>query len=142
SVRRIRFFHVLGSPIELTKICPGTETSLHFAMNDDRVKLGLEVLQCSGKRFQLLEGQRADFVARAAIQREFEHSVVNLIRHGFAAFCHFSGTHAVFTAWYMSSISLFMRAEMKSRFSFPLAVSIPLSIENGSFRTQNARTCL
>ena len=34
----------------------------------------------------------------------------------------------------MSSISLFMRAEIKSRFSFPFAVSIPFSMENGSGR--------
>ena len=37
---------------------------------------------------------------------------------------------------------IFHRAAITSRFSFPFTVNIPLSIENASSRTQNARTCL
>ena len=83
------------------------------------------------------------------MQRQFDDPVLQLPRERLSVKLFASNRIALrqrprrpASLWYISSISLFMRAEIRSRFNFPFAVSIPLSMENGSARRQNARTCL
>src|SRR5271154_693946 len=102
----------------------------------------LEALKRRREGLQFFQCKRTDLVAGSAMQGQFNYAVFHRVRHCFPADRALKRFHAVLSVLYMASISLFIRAEIRSRFSLPLAVSIPLSIENASGRRQNARTCL
>src|SRR5579863_3416951 len=119
-------------------------------MNDESV-CGLGQQLESGDEFlQLIERKRSQFIAGSTMEGEFNDPAADAPRQRLTfellhAWCgpfhrplHYT---ACFTR-YMSSISFCMRLEIRSRLSLPLAVSIPFSMEKGSERTQNARTCL
>src|SRR5579872_1770243 len=110
-------------------------------MDDDGMGSVLNSLKSLTKRFEIFQRLRTDLVARRAVQDQFDKAVLELVRHRLSGLaCR--GVHAVLTVRYMSSISFFMRAEIRSRFSLPLAVNSPLSIEKASARMWKALTCL
>src|SRR6266852_8206904 len=114
------------------------------------MRVPLHIFQCSRKGFQLVQAQRTQFVAGCAMQRELDDSVAqnpgerlplmlfHARRRPLAAISIIRPLH--YTAcfiWYICSISFFIRAAIKSRFSLPFTVSMPFSIEKGSARRQN-----
>jgi len=108
----------------------------------------LEVIEIMDEFFQLIERERANLVAGLAMQGQLDRTVPQLPRkrltverfHSQPGFlCEPScplwlkpWTHEACFTPYISSISSFKRAAINSRFSLPLAVSNPFSIENGS----------
>src|SRR5271157_305712 len=107
-------------------------------MDNQRVRFIRQPGQSSRKLLQLVQCERPDFVARLAMQREFNRTIHDLPRKRL----RFEFIHAVFAAWfseacffedsYIASISFRNRSAIKSRFSLPFAVSSPLSMVNTS----------
>src|ERR1700738_2371689 len=90
--------------------------------------------QSRRKFLQLIQRERSDLVARIAMQRKLNRSIHDLPRKRLP----FEFAHAVVAAWfveawfadvwffaasYIASISFRNRSAIKSRFSFPFAVS-------------------
>src|ERR1700675_4837024 len=116
-------------------------------MDNQRVRCVRQLRQSRCKFLQLVERERSDLVARIAMKRKFNRSIHDLPRKRLP----FEVAHAVVAAWfealsfeasYIASISFRNRSAIKSRFSFPFAVSSPLSMVNASSTRWKARTCL
>src|SRR5882762_2668664 len=136
-------FHRLRALVEFAQIGARTKARLHFAIDNENPCFSLQIFKSCRKLFQLFKRKGTQFVARSPMQRQFDDAILQSPRQPFGPMCKcLSSFHAVFAAWYISSTSLFICAAITSRFSFPLTVSIPFSMENASDRTQNARTCL
>src|SRR6266567_4770480 len=123
----LRLFHCLGSLIEFTQVRPGAKAALQLAVEDQRVRILLKIIESRRELFQLKQRQRTQFVAGGAVQREFNDSTLHLPRQRLPGkLLPAQGSLSLnrYTAcltWYISSISFFMRAEIRSRFSLPLA---------------------
>ena len=112
-------------------------------MDNQRMRFICQPGQSRRKFLQLVQRERPDLVARIAMQCQLNRSIHDLPRKRLP----FEVVHAVFAAWffeawffgawfcevrYIASISLRNRSAIKSRFSFPFAVSRPLSMVNAS----------
>src|SRR5579871_209987 len=136
SLYGLRLLHQLRTLIQFTQVSTSRKSTFQVAVDDDRASGQFHTLQGLTERLEFFQCRGADLIAWCAVQNQLDNPIRNRIRHSFAGRTErLSGAHAVFTARYMSSISFFIRAQIKSRFNLPLAVSIPLSIEKGSSRT-------
>src|SRR5450756_1393337 len=102
-------------------------------MDNQRMRFIRQPGQRRRKFLQLVQCERPDLVARIAMQRELNRSIHDLPRKRLP----FEVVHTVVVAWffeasYIASISFRNRSAIMSRFSFPFAVSSPLSIVKAS----------
>ena len=126
------FFHLLPAPKQLAQIRARRKPGLQRRMNNQRVRIIRQQGQGRRKFLQLLQRKRPDLVTRVAMKRQLNRSIHDLPRKRLS----FEVLHTVvaaagfFADSYIASISFRNRSAIRSRFSFPFAVSSPLSMVN------------
>ena len=66
---------VLRALVQFAKVGSRTESALQRAVENQGVGVVARSLQVGDELFQLLESQRADFIAGSAVQRQFNDAV-------------------------------------------------------------------
>src|SRR5271168_5529332 len=126
--------HFLRAPEQLPQIRASAKSRSQLAMDDQRMRRAENRLELGNKPFKFHQRFRANLVVRRPVQRQFDATVAQSPRHRRGA----KISHPVFFRK-SSSIGSRSLSLIASRFSLPLAVSNPFSIENGSAEMQNAR---
>ena len=75
ACKGLGLLHLLRTTIELAEVGPGTEAGLHGAVHDQGMGMPGQSLERLREFFQFFQRERSDFIAGAAVQREFDHAV-------------------------------------------------------------------
>ena len=136
-----------GPAIQLAQVRTSGKNGLTRAPNNADGSLRREHIKCGNKFFQFREHDRANFIGRFMLERQFDDScapfpaqrLADEIFH-FHACCLLTASRLPFES-YMALISDAYRALMASRRSLPLAVSNPFSGVKTSRTIMKLRTC-
>src|SRR5690348_8783233 len=118
---------LLNPAIKFAQIGARAEASCNAAVDDDGAQALLRVLHRLRELLELFKRRCANLVARIAMQFELDDIFFGRPRKRLAGKIFHCARFR-----YISSISERKCAAMASRLSLPLAVSIPLSMVNGS----------
>src|ERR1700689_3573787 len=126
----------LRAPEQFPQIRASAKSRPQLAVNDQRMRRPEYRFQLGDESLKSPQRVRPNLNVRRTVQRQFDATVAQSPRQRRGA----KISHAVFfrKSSSIGSRSLWLIA---SRFSLPLAVSNPFSIENGSAEMQNARIC-
>ena len=76
----LQFFHRLRPLVKFAQIGSGAETGFQLAVHDERMRFFLQSSERPRELLQFFERQRAQFVARIAVQRQFDDPAFDVPR--------------------------------------------------------------
>src|SRR5579859_2324111 len=79
--------------VEFAKICTRTEASFHFAVDNQRVSIGFQLVECHRELLEFIERCRAQLVARPAVKCKLDHSALELPRQLLAFVLFYAQSH-------------------------------------------------